>query len=297
MASTSEYQPRRGQKLLSQRYDQGDRVRVSKMDSDSESMDTSTSDTDEPEEPCLAGEAGSLALDSGNMTNKIITEKDGQTFGKAERGSGPLIQYIDILCIVEHQCSTVSIDEGIEGVPFSVITKGSPANPDNIITWTPPATTDLEHARQTKQQRKHIASTEPFLHSPSTSVPRDQTSQDPIYISSDDESTFDTDEEPGSKGSPDMDDSKSDDTLPSLNTIITSLKKSSPILSPIGNLLRHNLTRRSGVANSLFQDLSIRTPTSHSYLKHRLVSYADRPQRATIHCFIPYHLPHKPAVQ
>ncbi|CAH0024542.1 unnamed protein product [Clonostachys rhizophaga] len=100
-----------------------------------------------------------------------------------------------------------------------------------MVTWTPPAVHGSEHADHAKQQTS-IFSPEPSFHSSPASAPYDQVSHEPIYISSDDESTFDADEEASCDGSRDMDDSSSDDTLPSIDTIVASIKKSSSVLPP-----------------------------------------------------------------
>ncbi|CAG9948776.1 unnamed protein product [Clonostachys rosea f. rosea IK726] len=62
---------------------------------------------------------------------------------------------------------------------------------------------------------------------------RRQGPHESIYISSDDEDTFDADEGASSNGYQDIDDSRSDDTLTTVDAIIASIKKSSPVFSPI----------------------------------------------------------------
>ncbi|KAK7219345.1 hypothetical protein V2G26_007348 [Clonostachys chloroleuca] len=76
-----------------------------------------------------------------------------------------------------------------------------------------------------------------------------------IYISSDDGGTFDADEGASSNGYQDIDDSRSDDTLTTVDTIIASIKKSSPVFF-------------------LSSDLSMTMPTSHRYLIRVLVGQA-----------------------
>jgi hypothetical protein len=71
---------------------------------------------------------------------------------------------------------------------------------------------------------------------------RRQGPHESIYISSDDEDTFDADEGASSNGYQDIDDSISDDTLTMVDAIIASIKKSSPVFSPICKLLRHTFT-------------------------------------------------------
>ncbi|CAI6088593.1 unnamed protein product [Clonostachys chloroleuca] len=82
-------------------------------------------------------------------------------------------------------------------------------NLDNMVTWTPPAVPGSEHADHAKQQTS-ISSPEPSFPSPPASAPCDQASHEPIYITPDDEN----------------------DTLPSIDTIFASIKKSSSVLSP-----------------------------------------------------------------
>ncbi|CAG9951446.1 unnamed protein product [Clonostachys rosea f. rosea IK726] len=108
---------------------------------------------------------------------------------------------------------------------------GSMVNLDTMVIWAPPAATDSERASQASQQRRFIFHREPSSQPSSTTA--SHISDEPIYISSDNESTFETDEPASCSGSEDMEDSKSDDTLPSINTILTSVKKSSPDLCPI----------------------------------------------------------------
>ncbi|CAH0051585.1 unnamed protein product [Clonostachys solani] len=62
---------------------------------------------------------------------------------------------------------------------------------------------------------------------------RRQGPHESIYISSDGEDTFDADEGASSNGYQDIDDSRSDDTLTTVDAIIASIKKSSPVFSPI----------------------------------------------------------------
>ncbi|CAH0054141.1 unnamed protein product [Clonostachys solani] len=129
---------------------------------------------------------------------------------------------------------------------------GSMVNLDTMVIWAPPAAADSERASQASQQRQFIFHREPSSRPSSTTA--SHISDEPIYISSDDESTFETDEPATCSGSEDMDDdSKSDDTLPSINTILTSVKKGSPDLCPIGSLF-----------NDTNQPLSLDTGASRS---------------------------------
>ncbi|CAG9955995.1 unnamed protein product [Clonostachys rosea f. rosea IK726] len=142
-------------------------------------------------------------------------------------------------------------------------------NLDNMVTWTPPAVPGLEHADHAKQHTS-ISSPELSFPSPPASAPCDQVSHEPICISSDDESTFDADEEAGYDGSRDMDGSRSDDTLPSIDTIFASIKKSSSVLSPTRSsndanqpqLLDPGASRPSQEAVTGPDVLLSRTPTS-----------------------------------
>ncbi|CAI6099894.1 unnamed protein product [Clonostachys chloroleuca] len=113
---------------------------------------------------------------------------------------------------------------------------GSLINLDKMVTWTPPAAAGSERTSQAKQLNA-ISHPEPSFQPPSTSAPCDQLAHEPICISSDDESASDADEEASCDGSQDMDDSRSDDTLPSINTIIASIKKSSADISPTRSLI------------------------------------------------------------
>ncbi|KAK7219775.1 hypothetical protein V2G26_007778 [Clonostachys chloroleuca] len=83
-------------------------------------------------------------------------------------------------------------------------------SPEGMLTL--PAVHGSEHADHAKQQTS-ISSPEPSFPSPPASAPYDQVSHEPIYISSDDESTFDADEE--------------------IDTIVASIKRSSSVLSPM----------------------------------------------------------------
>ncbi|CAI6075833.1 unnamed protein product, partial [Clonostachys chloroleuca] len=100
-----------------------------------------------------------------------------------------------------------------------------------MVTWTPPAGGGSERTIQAKRLNA-ISHPEPSFQPPSTSALCDQLAHEPIYIPSDDESPSDADEEASCDGSRDMDDTRSDDTLPSINTIIASIKKSSAKTPP-----------------------------------------------------------------
>ncbi|CAI6092351.1 unnamed protein product [Clonostachys chloroleuca] len=105
-----------------------------------------------------------------------------------------------------------------------------------MVTWTPPAAGGSERTSQAKHINA-ISHPGSSFQPPSTSAPRDQLAHEPICISSDDESASDADGEASCDGSPDMDDSSPDDTLPSIDAIIASIKKSSPDISPTRSLI------------------------------------------------------------
>jgi hypothetical protein len=113
-----------------------------------------------------------------------------------------------------------SANESPEGMLVNLLphTMGPFVNLDNMVTWTPPAVPDSERADHAKQQTS-ISSPEPSLPPTPASAPCDQVSHEPIYISSDDESTFDAYEEASCGGSQDM-------------AIVASIKKRSSVLSP-----------------------------------------------------------------
>ncbi|KAK7211927.1 hypothetical protein V2G26_019105 [Clonostachys chloroleuca] len=113
---------------------------------------------------------------------------------------------------------------------------GSLINLDKMVTWTPPAGGGSERTIQAKQLNA-ISNPEPSFQPPSTSALCDQLAHEPICISSDDESASDAEEEASCNGSRDMDNTRSDDTLPSINTIIASIKKSSAKMPPTRSLI------------------------------------------------------------
>jgi hypothetical protein len=94
---------------------------------------------------------------------------------------------------------------------------------DKMVTWTPPVGGGSERTIQAKQLNT-ISHPEPSFQLPSTSALYNQLAYELICISYDDESVSDADKEASCDSSRDIDNTRSDDTLPAINTIIASIK-------------------------------------------------------------------------